>query len=288
MPKNNATFLPADGYLKAKSARAVDMALGAQNGWMVSLENLDANEAYVKQDLISVLYEAPRGFQDLPNPDQWVRALKTLVEDTARRIEGLNSTLTAEFSETPFGGAGEVQHSVINMTRAPSTPTFTWDEKRGKPIQTFLEQWGLMLMMDPETKKAGVISLPGNEKKELDLSPSYRAATVLFIEPTADMRGVQNAWLCVNMMPKTFGENTGVRDLTAAKEAVEHSIEFTATTDCSRGTFEIAKKVLDSMKLTSITPQNRKEYLQGISADVDKVKVGILDRIEENSAKVYE
>lgn len=286
--ENKPQFLPGDGFMLHAKSRTVDLMKGAQNGWMTHPGEYDPNENYVREDIIPVLLNAPRGFNDLPSPELWIGALKVLIEEASKSIEGLNSTLTPEYGEVQFGGGGEIQHSITNMTRTPSEPTHVWDEKRGRFVQNFLEGWGTMLLMDPETKKPGVITLPGNENKDLDLSPSYRSATVIYIEPSADMKTVVNCWLCLNMMPKSFGDNTGKRDLNSAKELLEHSIAFTCISDNSRGSFDIAQKILDDLRLTGINPNNRKALLDGVSADVAAVKAGVLDRIAESANTTYQ
>ena len=97
--------------------------------------------------------------------------LKHLVEVQAKSIEGLNATITVDYTETPVGGAGEMQEDVSNVTRQRSNPTFTWTEKYGKPINAFLEYWIFQLLGDPESKIPQVVTR--GTKKPTDLLPDY-------------------------------------------------------------------------------------------------------------------
>ena len=192
--------------------------------------------------------------------------MKALVELHAKTIEGLQSTLTVEYSETPVGGAGEMQEDVTNVTRARSNPSFTWTEKYGKPINAFLDGWILNLIMDPQTKFPAVVTR--GSKKPTDLLPDYNGMTVMFVEPDPTHTKVVQAWLCTNMRPKTGGDVTGRRDLTAAGETVDYQVEFTAVTQVGAGVNKFAQRLLDEMTLTGANPNLRPAFVDQITADV--------------------
>lgn len=254
------------GYAIGKDQPMVDLKNGAQMGYQPDYASLVSNSAYVKRNLITFLVESPRGFQDLDNPDRWVGTLKALVELHAKTIEGLQSTLTVEYSETPVGGAGEMQEDVTNVTRARSNPSFTWTEKYGKPINAFLDGWILNLIMDPQTKFPAVVTR--GSKKPTDLLPDYNGMTVMFVEPDPTHTKVVQAWLCTNMRPKTGGDVTGRRDLTAAGETVDYQVEFTAVTQVGAGVNKFAQRLLDEMTLTGANPNLRPAFVDQITADV--------------------
>jgi len=263
-------------------ATTVDLKIGGQNGYMVDMQSIVANAGYVKRNIIPILLDAPRGFKDLPNPDMWVANLKNLVELHSQSIEGLTSTLSVEFAEAAIGGAGEMQEDIANVTRARTVPVFSWPEKYGKSVQAFLTGWIVNLMGDPETKVPRVVSLGGN--KPTDLLPDYTGMTVLFIEPDPTQTQVIHAWLCTNMMPKTAGENTGKRDLTAAGEALVHSVEFTSITQIGAGVDQTAQKFLDNMNLTAVNPNNRPAFVDAMVADVESVETGYSEKVQAAAA----
>lgn len=275
------TLLGKRGYGKEKLAPMVDLVNGAQFGPQTDLTSYVSNAAYVRRNLIARLIEAPRGFNDLPDPQRWIETLKALVELHPRTIEGLQSTLTAEFHETQVGGAGEIQQTVNNVTRARSVPVHTYDEKYGRPIQTFLNGWIRNLLMDPITKFPAVVS-NGRASPE-DLLPDYTGMTVLYFEPDPTHTKVVKAWLVTNMMPITDGTNEGRRDLTAANEGLELSIEWTALTQEGDGVLRFAQSLLDAMNRTGMNPNMQPAFIQRISADVNAGSAGYREQLAEAS-----
>ena len=154
------------------------LTYGGQHGWAPNLTEWVSNQAYVRRNLVCVLLEAPRFFTLMPDPAKWVSTLKSLLELHCRSIEGFNAALTVDTDEHPVGGAGEMQQEVINVTRARTEPSFTFVEKYGRPIQTFIQHWVQYALMDPETKYALVGTL---EKKPEDLLADWFSCSALFL-----------------------------------------------------------------------------------------------------------
>lgn len=69
------------------------------------------------------------------------RRLKALIEEKAKSITGLNSTLTAEYEEIAVSKSGEVHQTLTKMNRERSNPNFVWNEYRGMPIYKDLSRW---------------------------------------------------------------------------------------------------------------------------------------------------
>lgn len=277
MSRLQNTILGQTGYGLYAQAPVVDVTNGGQNGPMTDFTSYVSNSAYVRRQMIALLIEAPRGFQDLNNPQVWVSTLKALVELHAKSIEGLQSTLTVDYVENAVGGAGEMQEDIANVTRARSTPTFVWTEKYGKPISQFLQGWITGLLMDPITKFPTVTS-QGNAPT--DLLPDYTGMTCLFFEPDPTCTRIVQAWLCTNMMPKTSGDITGRRDLTQAGESVDYSVEFTALTQVGYGVVQFAQNVLNSMNLSGLNPNLQPAFETGISADVAAADQGYAEMLQ--------
>lgn len=269
-------------YSHGKQTPMVDLKNGAQFGYQTDFTQYVSNSAYVKRNLIALLVEAPRGFQDLDDPDRYVAALKALVELHPRTIDGLNSTLTVEFVENAVGGAGEVQQDVGNVTRARSEPAFTWTEKYGKPVSSFLKSWILNLIMDPISKVPGVVTR--GTRKPTDLLPDYNSMTVMFIEPDPTHTKVQQAWLCTNMKPNGAGDETGRRDLTAGGESLDISVTFSALTQVGAGVDKFAQSLLDELTLTGSNPNLRPAFVDAIEADVKAGESGYVNQVN-NAAK---
>lgn len=270
-----STIRPSDiilggrSYADGRENAILDLKYGGQMGFQPDYPSYLSNAAYVKRNLIPFLVQAPRGFFDLDPTGKMVETLKALVELHAKSIEGLNSTLRVEWSETPFGGAGEMQQDVTNVTRERSAPAFTWTEKYGKPINRFLDFWITGLLMDPNTKYPGVV-MNSLSTLPTDLLPDYISATMLFVEPDPTHTKVVEAWLCTNMMPETGGDNTGRRDLTAAGETADYSVTFSAITQVGHGVRRFGQQLLDSLNMTNVNPNYRPAFMEEITADVQR------------------
>lgn len=265
----------------AKGMVDISQLQSGQNGYRPDLEGFTNNASYIKKNLLAVLVQAPRGFQHLPNPELWVGTLKALIELHPQSIEGIQSTLEVEYSQTPVGGAGEQQEDVANVTRSRTVPSFTFVEKYGKPINAFLSGWITNLLMDPETKVPNVMTRAG--EKPTDLLPDYGSATVLFIEPDPTQTRVVHAWLSTNVMPKTAGEVTARRDLTAAGETTTYTIEFTSMTQEGYGVNLFAQRYLDEMNMSAVNPNLKPAFVDQIEADVRGAESGYQDQLDRAS-----
>jgi hypothetical protein len=258
-----------DGY----SAPMLYLRLGGQQGYAPNLSEWVSNQAYIQRNIICLLVEAPAGFQYLPEPDFWVGALKSLVELHPKSITGLNSSITVEWgAENAVSGGGEVQQDFTDVKRARSEPTFTWVEKYGRPIQTFLYEWITNLLADPDTKVPNIATLPG--VKPTDLLADMYAATMLFIEPDPTHSTVVKAWLSTNMAPMGIGDVLGKRELSSQMDQLELSIQFTAMTQSTLGVRLFAQAILDSINFANANPNMAPAFVSGIQADVAAANTG--------------
>jgi hypothetical protein len=261
----DAILQSGTAFAQGKKAAMLNPIYGGQHGLAPDLSEWVSNQAYVRRNLICLLVEAPKGFQYLPNPDQWVATLRAAVELHAISIDGLNQTLDVETTETPVGGGGEVQEDFVDVKRQRSQPVIRIPEKVGMPFANFFGGWIRNLIMDPDTKYPAIATLA---KVPPDMLADMYSATMLFIEPDALHDKVVKSWLVTNMYPKNSGEITGRRDLTAAHEAVTHDINFTGIAQSGVGVDDFAQKVLDGMKITGANPYLRPAFVDKISADL--------------------
>lgn len=261
-----------DALLESKAFGAsvnqpmLDLTYGGQHGWAPDLTQWVSNQAYVRRNLGCILLEAPRFFQVMPDPDKWVQTLKSLFEVHARSIDGFNAELKVDVDEHPVGGAGEVQHEYTNVTQEPSNPSFQFVEKYGMPIQTFIRNWITYGMMDPNTKFAMVGTLSGDRPS--DLLADWYSCSALFFEPDPTHRTVVKSWVTTNMFPKGTGEIVGKRDLTAASEVLNLTIEFTGLSQFNLGTNYFAQQILDDINMNNSNPYLRPSFIEGIASDV--------------------
>jgi len=262
----------------------VNIKDSGQQGYAPDLTTINSNASYVRRNLVCLLIQAPKGFQDLPEPRDWVESLKELVERHPTRIEGLRSTVNVEWYESPVNGAGEMQQDIANITRERSEPSFTWPEKYGKPIKTFLEGWIANLMGDANNKIPMVVTRGLLRNKRIQLLPEYTGAIMLFMELDPTHTQVVEAWLCTNMMPNTSGPIEGSRDLTQGGELNEIQVTFSSITQYGVGVNEYAQKILDSLTLSNANPMLAPSAVTSISADVTKETNGYADQIKDASS----
>jgi hypothetical protein len=266
-------------YAKDSQKRPMlNAAFGGQQGWAPNLAEWVANQNYVTRPLVCILLQAPKVFEILPNPEKWTEALKGLFELHARSIEGFSAGLKVNVADTPVGGGGEIQQEFVNVTRERSSPTFTFDEKYGRPTQQFFDYWIRYGMMDPETKFAMAGVLTGSRPN--DLLADWYTATCLFFEPDPLHNKIQKSWITTNMFPQGNGEITAKRDLTSDQELLSLQIEFTGLSVFGKGVDDFAQKILDKSKLDKADPFMR-EAVWGIeSSDVQAAEKGYLSSIE--------
>lgn len=279
----NDPFIGNKAYGKNIHASAVDLSLGGHMGHHTLFENMFANTAYVSRNLICVLVEAPKGFQYFENPQDMVGALKVLVEMHARSWEGLQAGLTVEFTENAVDGSGQMQQDISNVTRARSTPTSTFLEKPGKPIRWFLENWITGLGMDPISKVPNVVAMNSSEKPT-DMLSDVTGATMLFFEPDPTFSFPNEAWLCTNMFPNTTGDVVGRRDLTAAGQNQEITVEWTAVTQHGVGVMNFAQRIMNAMNMNGTNPNLEDAFVTAISADVAAIAEGYVESVNALSA----
>jgi hypothetical protein len=274
MPRVDEALLDGKAFSRGSTQPMLDLTYGGQMGFSPDLKEWVSNQAYVRRHVICLLLEAPAAFNLLTDrhPDIWVRNLRALVELHPRRIEGLNAGLTVETAETLVGGGGEVQEEFVDVKQARSQPVFTFDEKYGMPIQTFLRNWITYALMDPNSKVANIGTLGAAAPDDM-LADQY-AASMIFIEPDPTHKKVVKAWLCTNMFPKGTGDIVGSRDIGAAMNMQELSIEFTAITQFGLGVNTFAQQLLDNINITNANPYLRPAHIQKISADVEKAPTG--------------
>ncbi len=273
------------GAYSAGKAPMTDIQYGAQNGYAPNLAEWVSQTHYVRRNLVCLLIEAPAGFTKLKEPDFWTAALKAMVEVHARSIDGFAAGLEVDTgAETAVGGGGEMFQDFTNITRARSNPSFVFVDMYGRPIQNFLHDWIINLIGDPDSKIPAISTMDGVTNEDL-LADVY-SATMLFFEPDPTHTKIAKAWLTTNMYPKSTGEITGKRDLTAGGELSELTVEFTGVSQTGLGVMAFAQSLLTAINIKNANPFARNAFIDKISADVSKnIKSGYKEGTEELGAK---
>jgi len=283
MSRITNAILDQKAFGRGSSQPMLDLTYGGQHGYAPNLVEWISNQAYVRRNLIPILLEAPRFFQLMPEPAKWVETLKSIIELHCRTIEGFNAGLTVELDEHPVGGAGEMQQEVTDVKRARSEPSFTFVEKYGNPIQTFLSQWIQYGLMDPDTKYALVGTLSG--QKPDDMLADWYSASVLFLEPDPTHKKIVKSWVTTNFFPKETGEIIGKRDLTSASEVLNLTVGFSGISQYGLGTNIFAQKILDTINMTNANPYLRPSFISDITSDVAAATEGYKKNVEDLGSK---
>jgi hypothetical protein len=231
------------------------------------------NQAYVRRNVIPLLLTYPKFFDLMPNPAELKAMLKELLELHPLSITGLQAGLTVETEEHAIGGAGEMQEEVTDVKRARSTVNFTFKEKAGKAIGFFLDMYIRYGIMDPDMKRPLVSNLlPNGSVDGIGgmYTPEYYTFSMLFIEPDITHTTVYDAWLISNMYPKSNGDRVGSRDIRAAGESPELSIDMAGFSMCNENVRIMAKAMLANLTTLKHIPD------LGILVPTDKVDPGIL------------
>lgn len=259
-------------YAGGQTTPMTDLQYGGQNGLVPNLAEWVSQTHYVRRNLVALLIEAPTGFNLLPNPPFWFRALKAMIEVHSLTIDGLNSGLSVTYEETAVSGAGEVMEDFNNVTRARSNPVHTYSDMYGRPIQNFCLDWITYLMADPDSKIPLVSTLANGGPT--DLLGDFYSATVLYFEPDPTHNRVAKAWLSTNMTPKLTGDILGKRDLSSPGEKLDLSIEFTALTQTGTGVLAFAQALFDRINIQNANPYLRPPLVGAIDASIEAVGRG--------------
>lgn len=282
MSRVKDAILVQKGWARGANAPLTDLQFGGQMGYAQNYTEWVSNAAYVRKNLIPLLVEYPRGFNFLPEKNYWISTLRALVELHALSIDGLAAGLEVAVIENPAGGAGQMQEDFSDVTQARSNVQIRWPEKYGAPISRFWSSYIRMLMMDPETKVAGISTIAG--ARPGDMLPDMWSFTMMFIEPDPQHSKVLRSWLVTNMFPHGTGEIIGRREIGAAGEGQQIDLGFGGLAQFGYGVDLFAQRLLDGIDITGANPLNRPAFVQQIDADVLAVNRGYRQGAEELGA----
>ena len=154
----NTILKKNEAYAEGLQGPVTDLTNSGQMGYVTDIRYYHGAADYTRRPVIAFLLEGPAGFKDLPNPEKWLASLKALIELHPRSISGLDQSLEVEYSENPFGGAGEQMQTIAKVRRNRSQPQFEWVEKIGTPIKHFWNGYILNLIGNPDNNVPFVVS----------------------------------------------------------------------------------------------------------------------------------
>lgn len=274
------------GWARGSNAPMVDLKYGGQMGFSPQYAEWINNAAGVRRNIICLLLDYPRGFDYLPEKQEWIKTLRQLVEVHPLSITGLNASLTVATTSNPVGGGGQQQLDPTNVTMEPTNVSMRWNEKYGFPISKFWSSYIRLLIMDPETKVAGISTLGANRPG--DMLPDMRTFSCAFIEPDVQHNKVIRSWVVSNLFPQSSGEIIGTRDVTADGEVPSIDITFGGIAQFGFGVDVFCQQLLDGIDITGANPLNRPSHIQAIDADVNAVGRGYEFSAEELGRTAYQ
>lgn len=267
-------------FAKGTIAPMANAFEAGQNGALLKLGKYVQSSNYVSKSVLPFVIEFPRWVEFMPDPDIYRRAIKSWFE-VVSRVEGLNKTLTAEFTETEIGSSGIRQFDVSRVIEQQSDITHSGTDKYGQPYKQLFSVWLRYGMFDPETR-VPLISVI-NDSVTDHMADMY-CASILYVEPDPLMKYPQNAWLCTNMAPRSNGIDEGSKDLTQGGQTKELSIQMTSMQQTTYGVLQFAQTILDQMNRQGLNTYNRPAFLQDIDADVKATTGGFFDGLNEATA----
>ncbi len=284
MRLSNTIIENKQGYAGDSLTPVIDLNKGGEFGLLTDYPAYVSAQPYIRRNMICRLLRAPGGFDYLPNPQKWREALKAFVELHVKTWEGINTKLTVETVDTPFGGDGQKIEAPSNVTRGVPEPSASTYERQGRPFFKFFEGWIVYLIMDPVTKIPRVNSLPQNQGVYIDTLPDTIGMTCVFFEPDPAFRYVEKAWLITNMYPKETPDEEGKFDKTAAGELQEFTIPFTALTQVGYGVKLLAQQMLDEYNKTGINPNTRPAFYDKVDQFVANAGTGAKEQLDAAAA----
>ena len=262
-------------------AQLVDLAkAGSMGGAAPDYRHFVADSPYVMPNLQLFVLDVPAGYALLPDSENLTASLKSLIEKTCKSAEGWDATVNWEYHEAPFTGSGEMVYTPNDAKRAQTVLTFVWDELQKRSISRFWEYTGLMLIMDPETKKPRINELDADELPR-DPTGNFAGFILLAFETDTFNTEIVRSWISYDVRQTTSGEIKGRVNSTSASEGVEVSIEFKSTTMTNAATDAVARKILEQMNRRGSNPHSNRAALEEISADVSAAGGGILERLND-------
>lgn len=280
MAKGNGGF--ADG-IQTPVAHLIE---GGMFGYAKQWKSWVNNHQYTSRPLLTFLLEPPRGFKLLPNREDHIGALRSMVETVRHKWTGLQHKLTVSVENNQsYGGSGQKYEVFTNVTEEPISVQMAIWERPGLGISRFIKFWINMLMMNAETKYAAISTVAGTE--EYDAMPDMYAMAMLFVEPDTNHKHVVQSWIGINMWPKDSGDNEAKADKDNPSETRELNIQFTGVFQYGPGVDFFAQRYLDSISLIGANEIHQEAVINGIDSMVANAPTSYASTIRAVSRAQY-
>lgn len=256
-----------------------DPRYGGQYGWANDIPEYLSQAPYTSGQIIPIQMRSPSGLRLLGDGGITEGAFKSLLEVGSHRIEGLRRSLQPSVNQYEVGGSGTEFHYHSDVKEEQSEVTHVMYDRNNACISRLWEFFYRTFILDPKTKTPMIVTIGPRPDKIL---PDFYSWVMLYIEPDITQTRAVDAYMIVNMSPKTMPTIEHRRDLSAGREIREISISFTGMQDTSFGTLAVAQMILDRVNHTGANPQMQPAPLEDIDASVAK-HPGFLDGIDKMS-----
>ena len=267
-------LMRGQSYGTESTAPQLDLSKSALHGYQPQFGNYISNTGHRPSPIIPFLLEAPRGFAFLPSPIKARSVLNQLMTTQAKSITGLRSGYNVEASDRQVSHAGHMHSDPTKVTEEMSVVNYTWDERLGKPIQTFWMHFIRNLIADPVTTQPGIMTL--GYGTPTDMAADMYSFTMLYVEPDPLKRFVVEAWLVNGMWPTTSGVLESQYDPSAGADVPEIAIEFKGTPVSTFGIRQLAQAKLNEINWLNAGHQHQPAWVTGPTADVESAEGGWL------------
>ncbi len=273
MSRLQDTLLTDSAYTRGSSAPMINLNRG-QMAFANDYRAWVQNAAHVRQNLIPLVLEAPRALDYLPDEKYyWLTAFRTIMEEMAIRIQGLNAGYEVSIDNSNrIGGGGQLQHELTKVREVISNPSFQWQDKYNQAIAKFWRRYIWMFMGDPNSDVPGIVTLPGVEIN--DWLPDNYTFSMAFIEPDRTHRHVVNAWIMSNMMPDKSGDIIGSRDKGGDGELTTVDINFNGFAQTGDGVNQVCQELLNEIRITGASPFQRRGFIDRIQGQLADIRAG--------------
>ena len=259
-------FAPGTEFLPDTGSEDLDIGKMGHFGFSPNHAGWASEKAYVKQNFILMLLEAPKFMSLMDNSDRWYAALRAFVETLPTSVTGFEAGLTVNVVDHAAGASGEAQQDFTKVTRERSNPVFNFATDRSQNvIQKMIATWITYGMSDPATNIPLAITLPNYTKtsgtgRNHWLAPWY-SMTFIAMEPNSTMTKVINSWLVTNSWPMGTGPISGQRDIASDLVVPELSFSFTAFSDFNGGINRYAESLLAGIKFETANPNTQVPFV---------------------------
>ena len=170
---------------------------GGNWGWASNIFDYVSMQPHVQQQSWCIVLATPALFSRLPAGNALHSLCKSFFENRTQKFEGLSDRTEINYGEMKW--TGHTLSVPTGATRTLGQITHTAYEIEGESFTKMFKIWQQWALMDSEIVNAKAVLLddPG------DLLLDEIGASMIYFEPTKNMRDIAHAQLAVGVMPRT-------------------------------------------------------------------------------------